>query len=80
MIAITDAPIFGYGITEKMSAIRPHLTISINPNFSHPHNDIFAGTIGGEFWQGFSLFFHYALQYLRIFSTQIELITLYLWL
>ena len=40
-----------------MSAIRPHLTISINPNFSHPHNDIFAGTIGGGVLAGlFSLF------------------------
>ena len=57
LIAITDAQIFGYGITEKMSAIRPHLTISINPNFSHPHNDIFAGTIGGGVLAGlFSLF------------------------
>ena len=40
--AFFEAPIFGYGINERFTALKPYLNNS-NINFTHPHNDIIAG-------------------------------------
>jgi len=42
--AISDALIFGHGITEKFNALKPYLDNSF-PNYTHPHNDILAAGI-----------------------------------
>ena len=49
--AFLEAPIFGYGITERFSALKPHLN-DPSMHFSHPHNDIFAGLISIGFIGG----------------------------
>ena len=38
-------PIFGYGLSERFSALAPYLGEDFNYNFTHPHNDILASTI-----------------------------------
>ena len=45
---ISDAPIFGFGITERFNALIPHLNSSFG-NFTHPHNDILASVISSGF-------------------------------
>ena len=42
--AFFEAPIIGHGITERFSAVKPHLN-NQKIDFSHPHNDIIAGFI-----------------------------------
>ncbi|MDA9673337.1 O-antigen ligase family protein [Paracoccaceae bacterium] len=42
--AISDSPIFGYGITERFSALKPHIDGS-SFEYTHPHNDTLAGLI-----------------------------------
>ena len=49
--AISDAPLLGYGITERFAALRPYLHDTF-PSFTHPHNDIIAGTISIGFIGG----------------------------
>ena len=55
MKAISNTPLFGFGITEKFIALKPYLK---NPatNYTHPHNDIFAGIIASGFLGGFATF------------------------
>ena len=42
--AFSKAPIFGHGIAERFAALKPYLKDS-NIQYTHPHNDIFAGLI-----------------------------------
>ena len=42
--AFFEAPILGYGITERFIALKPYLKNS-DINYTHPHNDIIAGLI-----------------------------------
>ena len=42
--AIFDAPVFGYGITERFNALKPFLHGS-SIEYSHPHNDTLAASI-----------------------------------
>ena len=44
--AISEKPLFGYGVTERFNAIIEYLPNSFSSRYSHPHNDILAGTIG----------------------------------
>ena len=52
--AISDNPLLGYGIHERFLALRPHLHSSV-PNYSHPHNDIFAGILANGILGGFTV-------------------------
>lgn len=45
--AIGDAPLLGYGISERFWAIHPHLPEGLNFKFSHSHNDIFGSGVSG---------------------------------
>ena len=49
--AISNAPLFGYGVTEKVNALKPFLKDTLD-TVSHPHNDIFAGIISVGFIGG----------------------------
>jgi len=49
--AVSDAPFFGYGITERFSALRPHLQGSLY-EYTHPHNDTLASIIASGFLGG----------------------------
>ena len=42
--AFSKAPIFGHGIAERFAALKPYLK-DPNIQYTHPHNDIFAGLI-----------------------------------
>ena len=42
--AFSKAPIFGHGIAERFAVLKPYLKDS-NIQYTHPHNDIFAGLI-----------------------------------
>ena len=42
--AIFDAPIIGYGVVDRFSALKPHLQSS-KFEYTHPHNDILASLI-----------------------------------
>ena len=42
--AFWDAPLFGYGPSERFNALASHLSIEWLA-FSHPHNDILAGAL-----------------------------------
>jgi O-antigen ligase len=53
--AISDAPLFGYNINDRFNAIKPYLHPSV-PNYTHPHNDIFASIISAGFLGGFAAF------------------------
>ena len=44
--AIFDAPIIGYGVVDRFSALKPHLQSS-KFEYTHPHNDILASLISG---------------------------------
>ena len=44
MKAISNQPIFGYGITDRFDALKPYLNNS-NLQYTHPHNDIIASMI-----------------------------------
>ena len=46
--AISDAFIFGSGVTEKFNALKPYLDNSF-PSYTHPHNDILAAGISVGF-------------------------------
>ena len=53
-IAISEKPFTGYGISERIEAIKHYLPAGFNYRFSHPHNDIMAisistGVLGGLF-------------------------------
>ena len=56
MKAISDAPLFGYGVEERFIALKSHLPSSI-PNYTHPHNDVFAGILSVGFLGGFAVLF-----------------------
>ena len=47
--------LFGYGITERFSALKPYLH-NHNIEYSHPHNDIFAGFIASGVAGGIAAF------------------------
>ena len=49
--AVSDAPFFGYGITERFSALKPHLQGSFY-EYTHPHNDTLASLIASGFLGG----------------------------
>ena len=54
LIAISEAPLIGYGVSEHFNAIKFKLPETFIYSFSHPHNDIFSGflssgIIGGIF-------------------------------
>lgn len=49
--AISEAPLYGYGVTERFNALKPFLHGSV-PFYSHPHNDIFASIISIGFIGG----------------------------
>lgn len=51
--AISDSSIFGYGVTERFSALKPFL-INSTFQYSHPHNDILAGSIASGIVGGFT--------------------------
>lgn len=50
--AIGDAPLFGFGLTERFEAIRPHLIEGVDGAYSHPHNDVFASAVSGGVFAG----------------------------
>lgn len=53
--AFQNAPIFGYGITERFSTLKPYFQHS-NFEFTHPHNDTFAGFIASGLMGGITAF------------------------
>ena len=52
--AFFEAPIFGYGITERFAALKPYL-INSEINYTHPHNDIIAGLISCGIFGGIAV-------------------------
>ena len=52
--AVFEAPMFGYGINERFTALKPYLNNS-NINFTHPHNDIIAGFISSGIFGGIAV-------------------------
>ncbi len=44
--AIRDNPFWGYDISNKFTALSTYLPETFKNKFTHPHNDILAGTIG----------------------------------
>ena len=52
--AFFEAPILGYGITERFNALKPYLKIS-EMDYSHPHNDIIAGFISSGIFGGITV-------------------------
>lgn len=66
---ISEAPLFGYNITNRFDAIVPYLPSYdfSNRSFSHPHNDFFATIIAGGFFGGFLCFFSIATIFLTAF-------------
>ena len=52
--AFYHAPIFGYGVTERFNAIKPYLNNNTF-EFTHPHNDTFAGFIANGFLGGLAV-------------------------
>ncbi len=54
--AVFDAPLLGYGIEERFNALKPYLK-NPNINFTHPHNDIIAGSISSGVLGGIASFF-----------------------
>ena len=55
--AISQQPIFGYGISERFNAIQPFLPNSFTQKFTHPHNDILGSIIAGGLIGGLTAFF-----------------------
>ena len=51
--AVSNQPIFGYGVAERFNALLPFLRSDFPYLFSHPHNDIVASLISGGFAGGF---------------------------
>ena len=49
--AISENPLFGYGIAERFNSIEQYLPNSFPSRYSHPHNDILASTIGSDCWE-----------------------------
>ena len=49
---IRNLPFFGHDISNRFDAISPFLPDSFDYNFTHPHNDIFAGIVGAGFLGG----------------------------
>lgn len=45
--AISNTPAFGFGISERFLALQPYFPDNFNYTFTHPHNDLIAGFIGG---------------------------------
>ena len=56
-IAISEKPFIGYGISERIEAIKHYLPASFNYRFSHPHNDIMAISISTGVFGGLLAFF-----------------------
>ena len=52
--AISDAMLFGYGVTERFTALTPYLQ-NFKSSYSHPHNDILAGAISSGFLGGLAV-------------------------
>ena len=52
--AISDAILFGYGVTERFTALTPYLQ-NFKSSYSHPHNDILAGAISSGFLGGLAV-------------------------
>ena len=52
--AFSEAPIIGYGVTERFMATKPHLT-NQKIGFSHPHNDVIAGFISSGILGGIAV-------------------------
>ena len=55
--AVSNEPLFGYGPTNRFSAIQAYLPNSFQNTYSHPHNDILAGAISSGFLGGLAAFF-----------------------
>lgn len=53
--AFQNAPIFGYGITERFNTLKPYFH-QFNFEFTHPHNDTFAGFIASGLMGGITAF------------------------
>ena len=53
MEAISEVPLFGYGVTERFFAIKVYLSDPLLA-FSHPHNDILASIISVGYLGGFA--------------------------
>ena len=49
---IKENPLLGYDISNRFLALKDNLPNSIKKNYSHPHNDIFASTIGTGIFGG----------------------------
>ena len=49
-----EAPILGYGITERFIALKPYLKNS-DINYTHPHNDIIAGLVSSGIFGGIAV-------------------------
>ena len=54
--AISEKPLLGYNITERFNAIEQYLPDSFPTRYSHPHNDILAGTVGTGLLGGLAAF------------------------
>ena len=52
--AFSEAPIIGYGVTERFMATKPHLT-NQKIGFSHPHSDVIAGFISSGILGGIAV-------------------------
>ena len=52
--AFVEAPIFGYGVTERFMATKQHLN-NQEINYTHPHNDVIAGFISSGVLGGISV-------------------------
>jgi len=52
--AFFEAPIFGYGVTERFMATKPHLN-NQKIGFSHPHSDVIAGFISSGILGGIAV-------------------------
>ncbi len=44
--AIRENPFYGYDISNRFMALSPYLPETFQYKFTHPHNDVFASTIG----------------------------------
>ena len=44
--AIEKNPFWGYDISNRFFALKEYLPENFKKNFSHPHNDVFASTLG----------------------------------
>ena len=52
--AFSEAPLFGYGVTERFMAAKPHLN-NQKIGFSHPHSDVIAGFISSGILGGIAV-------------------------